>query len=37
VLVTVSFLPASLQAARLFRLARLVRLVLVVRLARRFL
>jgi voltage-gated potassium channel len=37
VLVTVPFLPASLQAARVFRLARLVRLVLVVRLARRFL
>jgi voltage-gated potassium channel len=37
VLVTAPFLPASLQAARVFRLARLVRLVLVVRLARRFL
>jgi len=33
----VPFLPASLQAARVFRLARLVRLVLVLRLARRFL
>jgi voltage-gated potassium channel len=37
VLVTVPFLPASLQAARAFRLARLVRLALVVRLAQRFL
>jgi len=37
VLVTAPFLPPSLQAARVFRLARLVRLVLVLRLARRFL
>src|SRR5215218_5543592 len=37
VLVTVPFLPASLQAARVFRLARLVRLMLVLRLAQRFL
>lgn len=37
VLVTVPFLPASLQAARLIRLARLVRLVLVLRLAQRLL
>jgi len=37
VVVTVPFLPASLQAARLFRLARLVRLVLVLRLARQLL
>ena len=37
VFVTVPFLPASLQAARFFRLARLVRLVLVLRLARRLL
>lgn len=34
VLVTAPLLPASLQAARIFRLARLLRLVLVVRLAR---
>ncbi len=37
VVLTVPFLPASLQAARLFRLLRVVRLVLVVRLARRLL
>lgn len=37
VLVTAPVLPASLQAARVFRLARLVRLVLVIRLARNFL
>ncbi len=37
VLVTAPILPASLQAARVFRLARLVRLALVIRLARRFL
>lgn len=37
VLVTAPFLPPSLQAARVFRLARLVRLVLVLRLAQRFL
>ena len=37
VVVTAPFLPPSLQAARVFRLARLVRLALVVRLARRFL
>jgi voltage-gated potassium channel len=37
VVVTVPFLPASLQAARVFRLARLVRLALVLRLARRLL
>lgn len=35
VVITVPFLPASLQAARLFRLARLLRLLLVVRLASR--
>lgn len=37
VLVTVPFLPASLQAARVLRLARLTRLVLVLRLAQRML
>ena len=37
VILTVPFLPASLQAARLFRLARLVRLVAVLKLAQRLL